>query len=62
MLESWGGDGLDTITEEEYQRVGHEKAVEYHETYCWHYGMGYCDNCALIKHRRKVDANDNREM
>ena len=59
MLESWGGNGFDTITEEEYQRVGHEKAREYHKEYCWHYGMGYCDNCALNKHLTEV--NDDGE-
>lgn len=50
MLESWGGDGGDTITTEEFEKVGFDKAMEYHKEYCWHHGFGYCDNCALDKH------------
>lgn len=50
MLETWGGDGGDTITQEEFERVGYDEAKKYHDEYCWYHGFGYCDNCALDKH------------
>lgn len=49
MLSTWGGDGGDTINQEEFERVGFDKAMEYHKYYCWYHGFGYCDNCALDK-------------
>lgn len=59
MKESWGGQGLDTINEEELKEVGYEKCKEYCSRYCWPYGYGYCDNCAFDKertNRRKAGA------
>lgn len=59
MLESWGGDGFDTITKEEFERVGFDTCKQYCMNYCWDYGYGYCDNCAYdkeIKKRRKAES------
>ena len=60
MLASWGGNGGDTITEEEYEKVGFDKAMEYHKQYCWYHGFGYCDNCALDKHIEVIKSEDNK--
>ena len=48
------GTGADTVSEEEYQRNGAERCMDYCKSYCWHYGHGYCDNCAVEKHRVSV--------
>ena len=53
MLEVWGDNGGDTISEEEYEKVGHDTAMEYHRNYCWLYGFGFCGDCALDKHMGK---------
>lgn len=41
MLSTWGGDGGDTINQEEFERVGFDKAMEYCKRYCWCHGFGY---------------------
>lgn len=51
MLTVWGGNGLDTIHEDELNEVGFEKCDEYCRCYCWPYGYGHCDHCALDKER-----------
>lgn len=56
MLGTWGGQGLDTINEEELKEVGYEKCAKYCSDYCWKYGMGYCPNCAFDKERTKRKA------
>ena len=53
MLSTWGGDGFDTITEEELKKVGYDTCKEYCASYCWYHGMGYCKNCAYDKERTK---------
>lgn len=52
MLETWGGEGLDTISENEFAEVGYDVAEKYCKTYCWHYGNGYCNNCAYEKAKK----------
>ena len=47
MLGTWGGDGFDTITQDELDRVGLDTCKEYCKDYCWNYGFGYCPSCAL---------------
>ena len=61
MLSTWGGDGLDTITEEELKKVGYDSCEKYCAEYCWHHGMGYCPNCAYDKEfnkRRKAESKE----
>ena len=53
MLSGWGGDGLDTITQEELERVGYDTAKEYCKVYCWYHGFGYCKRCAYEKARKE---------
>lgn len=53
MLITWGGNGLDTISEEEFNSIGKEKCEEYCDRYCWKYGYGNCSRCALDKARQE---------
>lgn len=53
MLMTWGGNGLDTIHEDELQEVGYERCAEYCREYCWPYGYGSCPKCAFDKEREK---------
>lgn len=65
MLSTWGGNnGIDTISQDELECVGFDTCAEYCKKYCWHYGMGYCDNCAYDKEvriRRKAESEDDEE-
>lgn len=61
MLSTWGGNGMDCISDEEYQKVGFDKCAEYCKEYCWYHGMGYCNNCAYDKEltkRRQAESED----
>ena len=53
MLATWGGDGFDRISEVELKTIGYETCSKYCSEYCWHHGMGFCDNCAYDKERIK---------
>ena len=53
MLNTWGGNGMDSVSDEEYQKVGFDKCTRYCSEYCWHHGMGFCDDCAYDKELRK---------
>ena len=53
MLSTWGGDGRDTITEEELKRVGYDTCKKYCAEYCWYHGFGCCNNCAYDKERER---------
>ena len=64
MLSTWGGDGFDTITEEELKEVGYDSCEKYCAKYCWDHGIGYCPNCAYDKERikrRKAESEEVRD-
>ena len=64
MLATWGGDGLDRISEVELKTMGYENCTKYCSEYCWHHGMGFCDNCAYDKElskRRKAESEVDTE-
>ena len=42
----------DLVSEEELKTHGFDYCLAYCKDYCWPYGFGYCDNCALDKEIR----------
>lgn len=61
MLSTWGGNGGDTITEEELTREGYDTCIKYCSEYCWNHGFGWCNNCALDKERERRQRGERNE-
>lgn len=65
MLSAWGGNsGIDTISQDELDYVGYDICEKYCKEYCWHHGIGLCDDCAYNKEytkRRDVESEGKNE-
>ena len=61
MLSTWGGrSDLDTISQDELNRVGFDACVKYCKEYCYYDGVGYCPYCALYEESmRRLKAGEN---